>query len=345
MNQKDEWKDMKKKNPIIKALLLLPALAALLCGCSAGKTQAFTKTDFFFDTVVTLTVYEKPSNKDKAEAILTDAMEKCRYYDTLFDPNNPDGDLYKINHAEGQEVAVSEETATLLYAALEFCKSTGGAIDITIEPAFELWNFTGENDSVPPEDRMNKALSHVDYGTVRLNGSRVTLLDPEAAITLGFIAKGYIADKLKESMIEAGAKDAIINLGGNVQTIGDKNGEGGYSVGIQKPFAATGEYIKTVTACEGKTHKSAVVTSGTYERMFKMNDRIYHHILDTQTGMPADTDLTSVTILADSAMEADAISTSCLILGSEQAKAYIEGITDIDAVFVKEDGEVIEIMH
>lgn len=344
MYKQNKYKPNKKrckKGRAAPVMIACGLLALFFSGCGKSEPVAYTKTDFYFDTVVTLTVYEKPSKKDQAESLLNGAMDVCRSYDTLFDPHNPDGDLYKINNAGGEPVSVTEDTATLLYAALQFCQSSQGAIDITIQPAFELWDFSGENAYVPPEDRLNKAMAHVDYGNIHQNGTQVTLSDPDAAIGLGFIAKGYVADQVKAYLIENGTEQAIINLGGNVQTIGDKDGNG-YSVGIQKPFAATGEYLQTVQAGEGDGLKSAVVTSGTYERCFTLNDHLYHHILDTHTGMPVETDLSSVTILSDSAMEADALSTACLLLGADEAKAYIDSLPDIEGILITNDGNVIE---
>ncbi|MCR4692222.1 MAG: FAD:protein FMN transferase [Lachnospiraceae bacterium] len=327
-----------KKTGFYWALLLIPLL---LTGC-AGRQEAYSKTDFYFDTVVTITLYGSPSQKGKTEKLLDDTMEQCAFYDSLFAPDDPQSDIYKINHAAGEAVQVSEDTATMLYAANRFCETTNGMIDITIYPVKELWDFSNpQTAAVPPASRLEKALAHVDYTALEIDGTRVRLSDPEAAIDPGFIAKGYIADQLKKFLLEKGVENAIINLGGNVQCIGNKPDKTGYQVGIQKPFADPGVFEETVTAMDERGSHSCVVTSGTYERCFTMGDTLYHHILDPTTGMPVDTDLDSATILADSATEADALSTTCLILGSEKAMEYIESIDDIDGIFIKKDGTVL----
>ena len=126
----------RRGRPPCAITLLAVMLLFLTTGCGAEKEVAYTKTDFYFDTVVTLTVYEKPSAKKKAEELLSGAMEECRRYDVLFDPRNEESDLYKINNSGGEEVLVSDETATLLYAALKFCDSTRGKIDISNDRLF-----------------------------------------------------------------------------------------------------------------------------------------------------------------------------------------------------------------
>ncbi len=329
----------------IKVFVLAALLLGLLGGCGKQDAVPYSKTDFYFDTVVTLTIYDTKKNADAASALLDEGMEKCREYENLLSPTVEGSDLYRINHAQGEWTEVSPETATLLYSALSFCKSSGGQIDITLAPVIDLWDFHADETgaALPPANRLKKALSHVNYQTITVDGNRVRLEDPEAAIDLGFIAKGYIADQIKSLYLEKGVANATINLGGNVQTIGSKADRSGFSVGIQKPFADMGDYVTTVTLSDAEGACCTAATSGTYERCFKIGDTLYHHILDPNTGMPVKTDLSSVTILGNNSMEADALSTACLILGCEKAKAYIESLPDIHGVLITEDGEVINV--
>ncbi|MCR5282570.1 MAG: FAD:protein FMN transferase [Lachnospiraceae bacterium] len=333
-----------RQRPVL-LLVLAALLGMLLGGCGKQDAIPYSKTDFYFDTVVTLTVYDSPGHESEANALLEAGMQALSDYEKLLSPTVEGSDLYRINHAQGEWTEVSPETATLLYSALSFCKSSGGQIDITLAPVIELWDFheEGSNAALPPANRLKKALSHVDYQSVSVDGNRVRLEDPEAAIDLGFIAKGYIADQIKSLFLEKGVANAIINLGGNVQTIGAKPDHSGFSVGIQRPFADLGDYVTTVTLSDAKDAPCTAATSGTYERCFQIGDSLYHHILDPATGMPVKTDLSSVTILAGNSMEADALSTACLILGCEKAKAYIESLPDIHAVLITADGDVIRV--
>ena len=161
--------------------------------------------------------------------------------------------------------------------------------------------------------------------------------DDELMIDLGGIAKGYIADELKKFMRGCGCSQAVISLGGNITCIGDKNGTG-YKIGIQKPFEAAGITATTVTVSD-----TNVVTSGIYERYFEKDDRIYHHILDTNTGFPVENDIAGVTVICTDSMKADALSTALLCMGVEEAQEYLRGQTDVRTIFILKDGSKLDI--
>ena len=169
----------------------------------------------------------------------------------------------------------------------------------------------------------------------------VTRTDPQSAIDLGFIAKGYIADRLKEYLLSEGVESGIISLGGNILLIGSKPDGAPFQVGIQKPFGAPNEIITTVQESD-----ISVVSSGCYERYFATGETeadrmIYHHIFDTATGCPVQNDLLGVTILSDSSMEGDALSTYCYLLGLDKGLDYIRSLDNVDAIFVTKDYEII----
>ncbi|MCD7882472.1 MAG: FAD:protein FMN transferase [Lachnospiraceae bacterium] len=186
---------------------------------------------------------------------------------------------------------------------------------------------------IPSAEEIEEALSHIGYQNVTVDGTTVTLSDPEAEIDLGGIAKGYIADRLEEYLLSCNIESALINLGGNVQTVGTKPDGSSWKIGIQKPFGSSSDII-AVIECTGES----VVTSGTYERYFEVDGKIYHHILDPKTGYPTANGLTSVTILADSSTQCDALSTSCFVLGLENGMELIESLEQVEAMFITEDG-------
>ena len=159
--------------------------------------------------------------------------------------------------------------------------------------------------------------------------------DPKCRIDLGGIAKGYIADRLKEYLEKEGIEHATINLGGNVLTIGTKPDGSDYKIGIQKPFAADGEVLEVLSV-----HDRSVVSSGDYERYFEKDGVIYHHILDPQSGWPVQNDLDQVTILSDSSADGDALSTTCYVLGLEKGMKLIQEMDDVEAIFVTKEGEI-----
>ena len=216
-------------------------------------------------------------------------------------------------------------------------------IDITIAPVKDLWDFSGSPDvKMPASSDIASALEHVDYTFVEIEGNKVRLTDPASGIDLGFIAKGYIADKVRSFLLERGVKSALINLGGNIAVIGEKPDGSAFQIGVQEPFAPGGSYCTTVSASQTVPGTSSVVTSGIYERCFEYNDKLYHHILDCETGKPVQTDLAGVTIITDSSLHADALSTTCLILGLDKGLDYIEKLDGVDAVFITTDGEIVD---
>jgi thiamine biosynthesis lipoprotein len=161
------------------------------------------------------------------------------------------------------------------------------------------------------------------------------LKDAGMAADLGAIAKGAITDKVKEFLIKKGVTSAIINAGGNVLTIGTKPDGTPFSVGIQTPEDLRGAYLFALDISD-----RAVVSSGDYERYFEVDGVRYHHILDPFTGYPADTNISQVSIIADNGINADALSTTVLLLGVSNGLALIDSITDVEAVFVTKDKKI-----
>lgn len=328
-----------KKNNIIKTLsAVLTASALLLTGCSGAKSstqtdQDLTYTDMLFDTVIKIQIL------DPADESILDGLKKlCEKYDTMFSATNTDSELYKLNHANGQPFTVSSETANLIQEGIHYSELSGGAFDLTIEPVSALWDFKADKPTVPSSDAIAQAVSHVDYTKVDIQDNTVTLEDPEAGIDLGAIAKGYIADQVKTYLKKQGIKHAIINLGGNVDVIGTKPDGSKYNIGIQKPFDESGEAITSV-----QLKDQTVVTSGIYERYFKKNEKLYHHILDPRTGYPCENNLYSVSIITDSSTKADALSTTCFLLGYEKGMELIQSMDGVKAIFITDDEKVHKI--
>lgn len=328
-----------KKNNIIKTLsAVLTASALLLTGCSGAKSstqtdQDLTYTDMLFDTVIKIQIL------DPADESILDGLKKlCEKYDTMFSATNTDSELYKLNHANGQPFTVSSETANLIQEGIHYSELSGGAFDLTIEPVSALWDFKADKPTVPSSDAIAQAVSHVDYTKVDIQDNTVTLEDPEAGIDLGAIAKGYIADQVKTYLKKQGIKHAIINLGGNVDVIGTKPDGSKYNIGIQKPFDESGEAITSV-----QLKDQTVVTSGIYERYFKKNGKLYHHILDPRTGYPCENNLYSVSIITDSSTKADALSTTCFLLGYEKGMELIQSMDGVEAIFITDDEKMHKI--
>lgn len=325
-----------KKELIIKILaacILLPVCLACFTWASKKGTSDKPQTfqGFYFNTVINITFY----NSQDA-ALSKDCFALCEHYENLLSRTVEGSDIRNINQSKGEWISVDPETYALLETAAGYCEKTNGLLDYSVAPLMVLWDFTGSNPTKRPPDAalLSEALSGVDYRNVELSGGKVRLLNPDTKIDLGFIAKGYIGDKLRSYLVSQGVKSALLNFGGNILTIGSKPDGSPYQIGIKDPDSKD-DYIDTLSVTN-----RCVTTSGTYERMFIFEGVTYHHILDPQTGMPVQNSLSSVTILSDDATTGDALSTACLLLGKEKGLEFIKSFPDTQAVFVEENGTV-----
>ena len=313
-----------------KCAALLTAAALLLPGCAGlSEKRNLTYTDILYDTTISVKILD-PASQD----VLDGCEELCRKYDTMFSATQEDGEIYQINHAQGAAVPVSAETIDLIKRGIYYGDLSNGAFDITIGAVSSLWDFKAETPQVPSSEALAQARTHVDYKKIVLKDNTVMLTDPGAALDVGAIAKGYIADRVKEYLEDQGVRHAVIDLGGNIQTIGTKPDGSSYNIAIQRPFAKNGEAVTSV-----KIENQSVVSTGIYQRYFETEDgTIYHHILDPATGAPCRNNLYSVTIITDSSLTADALSTTCFLLGYEESMNLIDQLENVDAVFITSDG-------
>ncbi len=322
-----------KKNVIPKifsiVLIFTACLTCIFFACQNKKPLTFQ--GFYFNTVITFTFYTQQDS-----SLQDECFALCQYYESLLSRTVEGSDIWKINHAGGNWVCVEEETYALLQQAHYYCEQTDGKIDYTVAPLMDLWNFTGtESDKRPPENALiQETLSHVNYKNLIFQDGKVRLTDPSSSLDLGFIAKGYIGDRIRDYLRSQGVTSAIINLGGNVLTIGNKPDNTAYNIGIRNPFT-TGDTIDTIAVTN-----RCVTTSGTYERSFEYQNITYHHILDPVSGMPINNGLVSVTIVSDDAATGDALSTTCLLLGKEKGLEFVKSFENTDAIFIEENGEI-----
>ena len=321
-----------KKAYFLFCLILASLCPFFLTGCQRNAAET-TKTGFYLNTVVSITLYDRSGE----DPLFDEAMSLIGEYDSLLSKTAEGSDIYRINHADGSPVEVDARTAELLSIALSYASLSDGLVDPTIGTLSDLWSFGDTNEGiVPSREDIEEALSHIDYTKVKLSGNTVTLLDPKARLDLGFIAKGYIADKLKEFLTKNGVENGIINLGGNVLTIGTKPDGSDYHIGVQKPFAETGTALTTLTVRD-----RSLVSSGNYERYFEKDGILYHHILSTRDGYPVNSGLNGVTISSENSVDGDALSTLCFILGYEKGRKLIDSLPDTEAVFISDAGELI----
>ena len=318
----------------MKRILLIVMICAMMAALSACAekddvpTKKQTEVGFYLDTVITLTAYVDDAS------VLGDAMAECGRYEAMLSRTIQGSDVWNINHADGAAVDVSEDTVTILQEAIRISELSGGAFDVTIAPASTLWDFHSGSREIPDAEALARAAEMVDYTQIRIDGTTVTL-PAGMMIDLGGIAKGYIADRVREYLVNRGVKSAILSFGGNVIAIGVKPDGSPWKVGIQDIDQPTGTSMLVSLNYGGST-----VTSGIYERGFEKDGVYYHHILSSETGWPVQNELASVTIFSDSSMTGDALSTAAYALGPEAGKALIEQIDGAEAVFIEKDRTV-----
>lgn len=317
---------------------LLIAAAALVIGCGAmtairpKQADPVSRSDFLLNTFVTVTLYDSTD-----ESLLDDCMDLCREYENRFSKTISSSEIYQLNHRSPEETtfSLSEDTANLLRTGLHYCELSDGAFDFTIEPLSTLWNFSSGKAVLPPPEQIAAAAAKVDYKTVLLQDTSLTFLSPDTTLDLGSIAKGFIADRLKEFLVSKGVKHAIINLGGNVLCVGGKTDQDPFLIGLQMPFEDHNTTFANLEICD-----QSVVSSGVYERHFVIDGVNYHHLLNPKTGYPYENGLISVTIVSPDSVDGDALSTTCFSLGLEKGMALIDSLDDTYAFFMTEDKEV-----
>ena len=325
----------KKRTAIIIGILAVVLAGFAFFYLKNQQKEPVSATSFKLNTIVKVTIYDSQD-----ESLLQEVMDLCDQYEKVFSRTLAESELYRLNRQElpsedGKSFDISPELAALTAKGLEYSKISKGAFDITVAPVSSLWDFTSGAKKIPAKTEIKEALSLVDYKDVELSNAGIRFEKKGMGLDLGAIAKGYIADKMKEFLISKGVKSAIIDLGGNVLCIGKRPDNKPFRIGIQRPFAGRSETVATV-----EIEDKSVVSSGIYERYFEKNGAIYHHILNPKTGYPYENDLVSVTIISDQSVDGDGLSTSCFALGLEKGMELAEALDGIHAVFITEDGEI-----
>jgi len=296
---------------------------------SSGRLEVSYRTTM--DTSVELR-FVPGSNKEFVqvrEAVFTE-IERL---EELFSRSISGSEISQINNSAGRRpVSVSPEVIFVTEKAIYYASLSSGAFDPTIAPLIDLWGFLGQNYRLPGITEIEETLPLVDYTLLEIDSSRSTIYLPREGMSLelGGIAKGYIVDQALQVLIRAGIEHAFINAGGDIGLIGAKPDGSPWRIGVRHPRKEN-EIIAVLPAIGG-----AVVTSGDYQRTFEEDSISYHHILKPETGMPS-RELVSVTILAPTATEADALSTAVFVLGPARGMALIESMPLVEGVLITPD--------
>ncbi|MBQ8824062.1 MAG: FAD:protein FMN transferase [Ruminococcus sp.] len=316
---------MKKRD-----ILGLVACFIMFTSCSNKMVnyEPQSKSFFAMDTYMTITVYG-----ENAETILNYVEEKTTELENLWSVTDENSEVYAINHSNGENVHISPETAELLDFSMDVSEMTNGALDCTLYPILAEWGFTTSNYKIPTDEKISELLENTGYEKINLNENNVTV-PKDMQIDLGAVGKGYTGDLIVDILQESGIKSALLDLGGNIQTIGTKSDGTKWKLGLRSPFDEGNFAALEVSDC-------AVITSGGYERYFVGDDgETYWHILNPKTGRPANSGLLSVTVVGKEGRLCDALSTSLFVMGLDKSVEFWKQNDDFEMVLVTDNGEI-----
>lgn len=307
----------------MKKLLIALLLLSLLAGCAARENAPVQTSFFAMNTSMSATVYGDSAAAEEVQALILSLEKQLSVTD-------PDSAVYAINR-DGTG-ALDGEGALLLDGALDLCRRTEGALDLSIYPVVRAWGFTTGDYRIPTGEELAGLLPLVDYSHIGWDGTTVTL-EPGMEIDLGSVAKGFAGQQAARLLRERGVTSALLSLGGNIQAIGSKPDGSPWKIGVRDPF---GEDSLLVLSVRDK----AVVTSGGYERYFEQDGKTYWHIMDPDTGCPAESGLRSVTVVAEDGLLCDGLSTALFVMGLDRASEFWSESRDFEAIFITDDGTV-----
>lgn len=320
---------VRKRGCLVLMLMLLAAAAYHGWQyCSTPAEAAFRHSFFAMNTFIDVSIYGEAG--PQAAAL---AEQRIRQLEELLSVTATASEIYAVNHSGGREILLSRDTAEVVRQALAAARDTGGAFDPTIYSLLKLWGFTTEHKAVPAAAALEAKLSAVGYDKVKMKGAKLFL--PEGMqLDLGGIAKGYAGTEAAKALREQGITSALINLGGNVQTLGRKPDGSLWQIAVRDPWSE--KYLGVLSV-----EDQAVVTSGDYERYFTGADGIkYGHILDPHTGFPARQGVAAVTVVGADGGVCDALATAFFVMGPERSAAWWRSGKGCEFLLVTEKQEV-----
>jgi len=319
----------------LKGCRIFYFLVFILTGCSQSPGLSVKETRTLMDTLCEISCYT--NDKDEAISAIDAAFKEMERIESVFSKFNENSEVSKINKLAGLDrLGVSKEVFDLTERSVYYSRISGGAFDITVAPLMEIWGFFRRHKSIPDKETIEKTLKDVGYKNIELNSEdmSVKFLNKGTKIDFGGIAKGYAVDRAKDILISRGIKNSLINLGGNIFALGNAPGKKNWKIGVQDP-RNKGKLLYSF-----ELNDRAISTSGNYERFFEIRGKRYSHIINPITGVPCQ-GIISVTVVADSAEEADAPSTAIFVMGEEKGLNLAKSIKGVKVLMLKENGKII----
>lgn len=321
---------MKIRLRLFKVLFLIfPALFLVSCTAPAPRYEKL------LGTVCFVNLFE-----DGKEDYYDEIFARLKAIDNEFNLSKGFSDLYRLNTFGGsKDVGVSEDVVKVLEASQKVSEITGGAFDVSIGPFVKLWRVNTDYPHVASQEEIDEIHPLVDYRKIFLNSQEHTVRFAETGMSLNFggIAKGYAADEIVKICEKHKISKAVIDLGGNIYVYGKKSKKELWNVGIKNP-----ESPDSMPLIKISVPQISVVTSGVYERYFDVGKKHYHHILSPFTGAPVENDLSSVTVISENSMLADALTTAFFIIGKEESLRLIPTLqkefnAEFSAIFIEKN--------
>lgn len=310
-------KKLNKKSLIAIILCAVIVFGIVSYDFISGKSSC-EKTSVAMGTVVTVKLFGfgAKNDLDKIETEIN-GLEN-----SVLSWRKEGSDVYRINKGSGTQVSVSPDTVKIIGQCIDISDDCGGVFDITIGNVTKLWDFGGNNQRLPSDDEIKTALGSVGYKNVSISGNAVQIKKGQS-LDLGAVGKGFVCDKIKELLDKGRTKSAVVSVGGSLLIYGNRT----FSVGIVNPDNDK-QSMGTL-----KLKDTCVSTSGNYEKYFEQNGKRYHHILNAKTGYPATSEFKSVTVVCESGLISDALSTVCYIAGYRKSVEILKKF-DAEAVFI-----------
>jgi thiamine biosynthesis lipoprotein len=312
------------------------SVMVLVCLCGCGPSEELAEKSW--SVMGTFAAVSIPAGEKEH---LEDYAGTCRgvlgELENTLSVFKPDSEISRLNRAAGQApIEVSGSTRTMLELSLKYAGVSEGCFDVTVNPLVRLWGFgkKGVPARLPDEETIQSVLSNVGYRHLVLSDSTVYLDRAGMSVDLGGIAKGYAVDMCYDRLVESGAGDMIINLGGNIRCRGVPGSGRAWIIGVRNPFDSD--------VLVGRIHLPsgmATATSGNYERFVEIEGRTYAHIIDPRSGLPV-SGMAGVTVVSPTAVEADAMSTALFVCGVEDGGKVLGGVPGTEALWIPDSQPV-----